>query len=126
MELSARALRTGVSGPGVLLRVEGTVLLVLSVLLYWLNGGSWVLFGLLFLAPDLSMLGYVVWGAGGGGRLQRVSHLRLARGSGGIWLGGREYGGCVPGFDLARPHRHGPDAGVRTEILRRLQGYALG
>jgi hypothetical protein len=60
MELRARALRAGVSGPAVLLRVEGAVLLVLGVLLYWLNGGSWVLFGLLFLAPDLSMLGYVV------------------------------------------------------------------
>ena len=46
--------------PGVLLRIEGAVLLALSVLLYWLNGGSWVLFGLLFLAPDVSMLGYVV------------------------------------------------------------------
>jgi hypothetical protein len=62
MELRAKALRTGVSGPGVLLRVEGAVLLVLGVHLYLLNGGSWVLFGLLFLAPDLSILGYVVGG----------------------------------------------------------------
>ncbi len=60
MELRARALRTSVSGPGVLLRVEGAVLLVVSMLLYWLNGGRWVLFGLLFLAPDLSMSGYLV------------------------------------------------------------------
>jgi hypothetical protein len=40
MELRARNLRVGLSGPGVLLRVEGVVLLVLSVLLYWLNGGK--------------------------------------------------------------------------------------
>ena len=60
MELRARALRTGVSGPGVLLRVEGAVLLALGVLLYWLSGGGWVLLGLLFLAPGLAMLGYVV------------------------------------------------------------------
>jgi hypothetical protein len=49
----------GFARPAVLLRAEGAVLLVLSVLLYWLNGGSWILFILLFLAPDLSMLGYL-------------------------------------------------------------------
>ena len=32
---------------------------MLSMLLYWLNGGSWILFVLLLLAPDLSMLGYL-------------------------------------------------------------------
>jgi hypothetical protein len=46
--------------PPVLLRVEGGVLLALSVLLYALQGGNWLLFVLLFLVPDLSMLGYVV------------------------------------------------------------------
>ncbi len=46
-------------GPATLLRVEGVALLVLSVLLYWVNGGSWLLFGVLLLAPDLSMLGYL-------------------------------------------------------------------
>ena len=45
--------------PAALLRAEGGVLLALSVLLYWLNGGSWVLFGLLIFAPDLSALGYL-------------------------------------------------------------------
>ena len=45
--------------PTVLLRVEGGVLLALGVLLYWLNGESWLLFALLFLAPDLSALGYL-------------------------------------------------------------------
>ena len=46
-------------GPATLLRVEGVALLVLSVLLYWVNGGNWLLFGVLLLAPDLSMLGYL-------------------------------------------------------------------
>ena len=32
----------------------------MSVLLYWLNGSSWLLFALLFLAPDLSLLGCAV------------------------------------------------------------------
>ena len=45
--------------PATLLRVEGVALLALSMLLYWVNGGSWLLFGLLLLAPDLSMLGYL-------------------------------------------------------------------
>jgi hypothetical protein len=45
--------------PPTLLRIEGAVLLLLSVLLYTLNGESWLLFVLLFLAPDLSMLGYL-------------------------------------------------------------------
>ena len=45
--------------PATLLRTEGVALLALSVLLYWVNGGSWLLFGVLLLAPDLSMLGYL-------------------------------------------------------------------
>jgi hypothetical protein len=43
-----------------MLRVEGATMLVGSVLLYWVGGGSWWLFALLLLAPDLSMLGYLV------------------------------------------------------------------
>ena len=45
--------------PAALLRVEGVALLVLSVLLYRVNGGGWLMFGVLLLAPDLSMLGYL-------------------------------------------------------------------
>jgi hypothetical protein len=45
--------------PTALLRVEGVALLALSVLLYRVNGESWLLFGVLLLAPDLSMLGYL-------------------------------------------------------------------
>ena len=45
--------------PAALLRTEGVALLVLSVLLYRVNGESWLLFGVLLLAPDLSMLGYL-------------------------------------------------------------------
>jgi len=45
--------------PPVLVRIEGAVVLLLSVLLYILNGESWLLFVLLFLAPDVSMLGYL-------------------------------------------------------------------
>ncbi len=45
--------------PAALLRVEGVALLALGVLLYRVNGGSWLMFGVLLLAPDLSMLGYL-------------------------------------------------------------------
>ena len=45
--------------PAALLRAEGVALLLLSVLLYRVNGGGWLMFGVLLLAPDLSMLGYL-------------------------------------------------------------------
>jgi hypothetical protein len=45
--------------PATLLRAEGVALLALSVMLYRVNGGSWLLFGVLLLTPDLSMLGYL-------------------------------------------------------------------
>jgi len=45
--------------PGAMLRVEGATMLAGSVLLYWTNGGSWWLFALLLLAPDVSMVGYL-------------------------------------------------------------------
>ncbi len=49
-----------VSGaPLVLLRAEGALVLAGAVLAYHHLGGSWWLFALLFLAPDLSMLGYL-------------------------------------------------------------------
>ena len=60
-----RVAQDGASGfnllawPAAMLRVEGAVMLVGSVLLYWMGGGSWWLFALLLLAPDLSMLGYL-------------------------------------------------------------------
>ena len=41
-----------------LLRVEAIAFLLLSVFAYYQNGFSWILFGVLFLAPDLSMAGY--------------------------------------------------------------------
>ena len=53
-------LRSRLTGPGALLRIEGGVLLATGVLFYWVNGGSWVLFALLILAPDISMLGYLL------------------------------------------------------------------
>ena len=45
--------------PGFLLRAEGAALFVLSLFLYHFVGWGWGLFLLLFLWPDLFMLGYV-------------------------------------------------------------------
>jgi hypothetical protein len=42
-----------------ILRGEGVVLLLAALALYTEVGSSWVLFAILFLAPDLSFLGYV-------------------------------------------------------------------
>jgi Domain of unknown function (DUF4260) len=49
-----------VSGtPRLLLRLEGAALAAGALILYAFTSGSWLLFGLLVLAPDLSMLGYL-------------------------------------------------------------------
>jgi hypothetical protein len=42
-----------------LLRLEGGVMLALGVVAYAWLGQSWVVFALLFLAPDLAMLAYL-------------------------------------------------------------------
>jgi hypothetical protein len=45
--------------PRPLLHLEGAAVFAVSLLAYHWNHGSWLLFVLLFLTPDLSMLGYV-------------------------------------------------------------------
>ena len=52
--------------PRRLLHLEGASIFVLAIFLYRAGHFSWGRFALLFLAPDLSMLGYLVnakWGA---------------------------------------------------------------
>ena len=48
------------SKPAVLLRIEGATVFVLSLLFYHSAGAPWWQFFLLFLWPDLFMLGYLV------------------------------------------------------------------
>lgn len=45
--------------PGILLRIEGCAILAVSVILYRELHFSWLLFAILLLAPDLSMIGYL-------------------------------------------------------------------
>lgn len=42
-----------------ILRLEGALALIASVWFYTLFGGGWLLFALLFLLPDISMVGYL-------------------------------------------------------------------
>lgn len=78
--MSSRQERVSVETPGLLLarpaamlRIEGAALLTASVALYWANGGSWWLFALLLLAPDVSMLGYLA-GPGIGAAVYNAFH----------------------------------------------------
>lgn len=46
--------------PALWLRIEGAVVLIGAIAFYATRGGSWLLFALLFFAPDLSALGYLL------------------------------------------------------------------
>src|SRR5690242_2983229 len=61
----ATVIRTLLSGPAVLLRLEGLAVFALATSLYAATGGNWVIYLLLFLAPDVSMLGYLAGPRGG-------------------------------------------------------------
>lgn len=51
----------GVTGmPRLILQLEGAALFLAALYAYWLTGGSWWLFLVLFLAPDLSFAAYLV------------------------------------------------------------------
>jgi Domain of unknown function (DUF4260) len=45
--------------PRALLRIEGACIFTIAIVLYWRLGASWWLFAILFLAPDLALLGYL-------------------------------------------------------------------
>ncbi len=46
-------------GPRAILHLEGAVALAAAAIAYGRLGGSWAMFAVLFLVPDLSMLGYL-------------------------------------------------------------------
>ena len=64
-------------GVKVLLRLEGLVLFAAMALLYGVRGGSWWLFAILFLAPDLSFLAYLT-DAKTGAIVYNAAHSYLA------------------------------------------------
>jgi hypothetical protein len=63
----ARATQARPTSVVLLLRLEGLAVAAISAVLYARTGASWWLFAALWLAPDLSMLGYATgrpcWGA---------------------------------------------------------------
>src|SRR5450432_3825170 len=46
--------------PGPLLHLEGAAVFIAALVAYQWNHGSWLLFALLFLVPDVSMFGYAI------------------------------------------------------------------
>ena len=60
-------------GPRTLLRLEGLTLFAGMLLLYAVWGGSWWIFAVLFLAPDLSFLGYLA-GPRAGAAVYNAAH----------------------------------------------------
>ncbi len=64
-------------GVRALLRLEGLALLFGMLLLYWIRDGSWWLFAILFLAPDVSFLAYLL-DAKAGGAVYNAAHSYLA------------------------------------------------
>ncbi len=80
--LYPRAAREGVvlGAPAALLRSEGALVLVAAVVAYHHLGGSWWLFAAFFLAPDLSMLGYLA-GPRVGAACYNLVHTYLAPGA---------------------------------------------
>jgi hypothetical protein len=79
MNKTAATETTGAVTGGVrmLLRLEGLTLLAGMTLLYALSGGSWWIFAILFLAPDLSFAGYLA-GPRAGAIVYNAAHSYLA------------------------------------------------
>ena len=79
MSWSNRERRGFLTDPVALQRLEGGVLLALSLLVYWKLSGPWLWYVLLILAPDLFMLGYL-GGPRLGGALYNLGHTWLLPG----------------------------------------------
>jgi len=77
MRESASKPRFFIADPIVLQRLEGLVALGVGVAAYWALGQSWLVFALLFLAPDLFMLGYLR-GARTGPLVYNLGHTYVA------------------------------------------------
>jgi hypothetical protein len=76
-EAAPGAAGAATGGLRTLLRLEGLTLFVGMTLLYAVWDGSWWVYALLFLAPDLSFLGYLA-GARPGAILYNAAHSYLA------------------------------------------------
>lgn len=64
-------------GPKALLRAEGLAVLALATVAYSRSGGAWWIYLLCFLAPDLTMLGYL-FGSRFGAMAYNLGHTYIA------------------------------------------------
>jgi hypothetical protein len=62
--------------PRAWLRAEGLLTLAAAATLYGLSGGSWITFAVLFLAPDLSFVGYLA-GPKAGAAVYNAAHSHV-------------------------------------------------
>ncbi len=71
----------------VTLKLEWLCLALAMIVAFWAVGGSWLLFGVLVLAPDLSMLGYLA-GPHVGARAYNLAHIVVGPAllAGAAWL----------------------------------------
>jgi hypothetical protein len=76
---SNRERRRFLTDPVMLQRLEGGILLALSLLIYWKLAGPWLWYVVLILAPDLFMLGYL-GGPRLGATLYNIGHTWLLPG----------------------------------------------
>jgi hypothetical protein len=76
---SNRERRRFLTDPVMLQRLEGGIMLALSLLIYWKLAGPWLWYVVLILAPDLFMLGYL-GGPRLGATLYNIGHTWLLPG----------------------------------------------
>jgi hypothetical protein len=87
--VNAEAAGAVVGVPRSILRLEGAALALGAGFFYWRLDGSWILFAILFLAPDLSFLAYLL-SPRAGAMAYNAAHATLAPLAVlalGVWLG---------------------------------------
>ncbi len=112
---------TVTGGVRTLLRLEGLTLFAGMTLLYAVSGGSWWIYAILFLAPDLSFAGYLA-GPKAGAIVYNAAHSY----HGADGADGRGLCACVTACafdrdDLAGAYRLRPRARLWPEILSRFR-----
>ncbi len=110
-----------------LLRLEGLLVAAVTAVLYARTGASWWLFAALWLAPDLSMLGYLAEPCRGA-RVYNAFHTYVGAGCAGPLCAAlaraRRFAGCA---HLGQPHRRRPlarltDSSTPTGLATRTWG----
>jgi hypothetical protein len=69
--------RTMLASPKLLLRLEGLLVIIAALVFYRGLGDSWLKFGLLFLVPDVFMIGYI-FGTKIGATVYNLGHTYIA------------------------------------------------